>query len=53
VATASSCAYSDPMLLDDVAADSPELTIVMAHPAVPWVDRPDSIASHRATSTST
>ena len=30
--------YSDPMLLDDVAADFPELTIVMAHPAVPWVD---------------
>ncbi|MFY9920393.1 MAG: amidohydrolase family protein, partial [Mycobacterium sp.] len=29
--------YSDPMLLDDVAADFPELTIVMAHPAVPWV----------------
>ena len=30
--------YSDPMLLDDVAADFPDLTIVMAHPAVPWVD---------------
>jgi predicted TIM-barrel fold metal-dependent hydrolase len=26
--------YSDPMLLDDVAADFPELTVVMAHPAV-------------------
>ncbi|NMO00941.1 4-hydroxyphenyl-beta-ketoacyl-CoA hydrolase [Gordonia sp. TBRC 11910] len=40
--------YSDPMLLDDVAADFPELTIVMAHPAVPWVDAQISIASHKA-----
>jgi predicted TIM-barrel fold metal-dependent hydrolase len=39
--------YSDPMLLDDVAADFPELTIVMAHPAVPWVDSQISIASHK------
>src|SRR4026209_1406118 len=37
--------YSNPMLLDDVAADFPELTIVMAHPAVPWVDAQISIAS--------
>ena len=46
--------YSDPMLLDDVAADFPELTIVMAHPAVPWVD--SQIADRGAqepTSTST
>jgi uncharacterized protein len=27
--------YSDPMLLDDVAADFPDLTIVLAHPSVP------------------
>jgi hypothetical protein len=40
--------YSDPMLLDDVAADFPELTIVMAHPAVPWVDAQISIASHKS-----
>lgn len=40
--------YSDPMLLDDVAADFPDLTIVMAHPAVPWVDAQISIASHKA-----
>ena len=39
--------YSDPMLLDDVAADFPELTIVMAHPAVPWVDSQIAIASHK------
>jgi predicted TIM-barrel fold metal-dependent hydrolase len=36
------------MLLDDVAADFPELTIVMAHPAVPWVDAQISIATHKA-----
>ncbi|MEP9416095.1 4-hydroxyphenyl-beta-ketoacyl-CoA hydrolase [Gordonia sp. VNQ95] len=40
--------YSDPMLLDDVAADFPDLTIVMAHPAVPWVDQQISIATHKA-----
>ena len=40
--------YSDPMLLDDVAADFPALTIVMAHPAVPWVDAQIAIASHKA-----
>ncbi len=40
--------YSDPMLLDDVAADFPELTVVMAHPAVPWVDAQIAIVSHKA-----
>ena len=40
--------YSDPMLLDDVAADFPDLTIVMAHPAVPWVDAQIAIVSHKA-----
>ncbi|NKY32778.1 4-hydroxyphenyl-beta-ketoacyl-CoA hydrolase [Nocardia speluncae] len=40
--------YSDPMLLDDVAADFPELTMVMAHPAVPWVDAQIAIATHKA-----
>ncbi len=40
--------YSDPMLLDDVAADFADLTIVMAHPAVPWVDAQIAIASHKA-----
>jgi len=40
--------YSDPMLIDDVAADFPGLQIVMAHPAVPWVDASISIATHKA-----
>ena len=29
---------SDPLLLDDVAADFPGLTIILAHPSVPWAD---------------
>jgi len=40
--------YSDPMLIDDVAADFPDLTIVMAHPSVPWQDEAISIATHKA-----
>ncbi|WP_165970427.1 amidohydrolase family protein [Actinomadura sp. 6K520] len=40
--------YSDPMLLDDVAADFPGLRMIMAHPAVPWVDAAISIATHKA-----
>jgi predicted TIM-barrel fold metal-dependent hydrolase len=40
--------YSDPLLLDEVAADFPALKIVMAHPAVPWVDTQISIATHKA-----
>ena len=40
--------YSDPMLLDDVAADFPGLTVIMAHPSVPWQDAAISIAQHKA-----
>ena len=40
--------FSDPMLLDDVAADFPHLTIVLAHPSVPWQDEAISIATHKA-----
>ncbi len=40
--------YSDPMLLDDVAADFPDLTVVLAHPSVPWQDSAISIATHKA-----
>ena len=39
---------SDPMLLDDVAADFPHLTIVLAHPSVPWQDEAISMATHKA-----
>ena len=40
--------YSDPMLLDDVAADFPDLVLVLAHPSVPWQDAAISIATHKA-----
>ncbi len=39
--------YSDPMLLDDVAADHPGLTVIMAHPSVPWQAQAISIATHK------
>jgi hypothetical protein len=38
---------SDPMLLDDVAADFPELKIIMAHPGWPWQDEQLAIATHK------
>ncbi|WP_284741311.1 4-hydroxyphenyl-beta-ketoacyl-CoA hydrolase [Amycolatopsis sp. RTGN1] len=40
--------YSNPMLLDDVAADFPGLTIILAHPSVPWQDEAISVATHKA-----
>ncbi len=40
--------YSDPMLLDDVAADFPGLTIILAHPSVPWQDEAIAVARHKA-----
>jgi hypothetical protein len=39
--------YSDPMLLDDVAADLPDLRLILAHPSVPWQDAAISIATHK------
>lgn len=41
-------AYSNPLLLDAVAADFPELQVIMAHPSVPWQDEANSIATHKA-----
>ncbi|GHJ08515.1 4-hydroxyphenyl-beta-ketoacyl-CoA hydrolase [Micromonospora humidisoli] len=38
---------SNPMLLDPVAADFPDLQIVMAHPSVPWQDEALSVATHK------
>ena len=39
--------HSNPIHLDEVAADFPEMTIVMAHPSVPWQDEALSIAVHK------
>jgi predicted TIM-barrel fold metal-dependent hydrolase len=38
---------SNPMLLDTVAAQFPELQIIMAHPSVPWQDEALSVATHK------
>ena len=38
---------SNPMLLDPIAADFPDLQIIMAHPSVPWQDEALSVATHK------
>ena len=40
--------YSNPLPLDDVAADFPTLQIVLAHPSFPWQDEAISICLHKA-----
>jgi uncharacterized protein len=39
--------YSNPMHVDDVAVDFPQLKIVLAHPSFPWQDEALSIAMHK------
>ena len=39
--------YSNPIYVDDVAADFPEMQIVLAHPSFPWQDEAISIAMHK------
>jgi uncharacterized protein len=39
--------YGHPMLIDDVAVDFPDLTIVMAHPSFPWQDEAISVCLHK------
>jgi predicted TIM-barrel fold metal-dependent hydrolase len=39
---------SNPMLLDDVAADFPGMAVILAHPSVPWQDEAISIATHKS-----
>jgi len=39
--------YAHPMLLDDVAADFPDMPIVMAHPSFPWQEEALSVATHK------
>jgi predicted TIM-barrel fold metal-dependent hydrolase len=40
-------ALSNPMLLDDVSVDFPDLTIIMAHPSFPWQDEALAVATHK------
>jgi predicted TIM-barrel fold metal-dependent hydrolase len=39
--------YSNPVCLDEVAADFPDMPIIMAHPSVPWQDEALSVAVHK------
>jgi uncharacterized protein len=39
--------YGDPMPIDDVAADFPDMPIIMAHPSFPWQDEAISICMHK------
>src|ERR1700682_2534347 len=39
--------YSSPMLLDDVAADFPDMPIILAHPSFPWQEEALSVATHK------
>ncbi|MET7320564.1 amidohydrolase family protein [Streptomyces sp. NPDC005549] len=38
---------SNPMLVDDVAVDFPELRIILAHPSFPWQDEALAVATHK------
>jgi uncharacterized protein len=39
--------YSNPMHLDDVAADFPDMTVIIAHPSWPWQDEALSVCLHK------
>jgi predicted TIM-barrel fold metal-dependent hydrolase len=39
--------YSNPMLVDDVAVDFPELRVILAHPSFPWQDEALAVATHK------
>ena len=39
--------YSNPMCVDDVAADFPDMDIILAHPSFPWQDEALAVATHK------
>jgi hypothetical protein len=39
--------YGNPMLLDDVAVDFPDMPIILAHPSFPWQDEALSVCLHK------
>ena len=41
--------YGNPMFIDDVAVDFPDMPIVLAHPSFPWQDEALSVAIHKPT----
>jgi predicted TIM-barrel fold metal-dependent hydrolase len=40
-------AYSNPIHLDDVAVDFPDMPIILAHPSFPWQEEALSVATHK------
>ena len=41
--------YGNPVPIDDVAVDFPEMPIILAHPSFPWQDEAISICLHKPT----
>jgi predicted TIM-barrel fold metal-dependent hydrolase len=39
--------YANPMHVDDVAVDFPDMPIILAHPSFPWQDEALSVATHK------
>ena len=39
--------YSNPIHLDDVAVDFPDMTVIIAHPSWPWQDEALSVCLHK------
>ncbi len=39
--------YSNPIYLDDVAADFPDMPIILAHPSSPWQEEALAVAQHK------
>ena len=39
--------YSNPLALDDVAVDFPDMPIILAHPSFPWQEEALSVATHK------
>ncbi len=40
--------YGQPMLVDDAAADFPDMNFILAHPSWPWTDESLSMALHKS-----
>ena len=39
--------YSNPMVIDDVAVDFPDMKIILAHPSFPWQEEALAVAQHK------
>ncbi|WP_448810194.1 amidohydrolase family protein [Agromyces bauzanensis] len=39
--------YANPLFVDDVATDFPDMDIILAHPSFPWQDEALSVATHK------